>query len=133
MTIRIDLRSASSLEDQIRSQIRELIAIGKLAEGQALPSIRQLAGDLAVHFNTVARAYRRLQDEGLLVIGRGRGVFVKSAPARPSKPLREVRDELSGRMRKIFVDARLMGLSATQTHDLVVSELDQFVRKEKKP
>ena len=132
MRISIDLQSPTALEDQLRTQIRELIATGGLTEGQALPSIRQLAGDLAIHFNTVARAYRRLQDEGLLAIGRGRGVFVKSAPARPSKSLRQLRDELSGRVRQILVDARLMGLSATQMRDLVVSELDDFVRTERK-
>lgn len=132
MMISVDLQSAIPLEDQIRAQIRELIAVGKLADGQRLPSVRQLAADLAIHFNTVARAYRRLQDEGLLVIGRGRGGFVKAVPSRPTLTARATREALSSRLRQIFVDARLIGLSATQTHDFVVSELEQFAKKEKR-
>lgn len=132
MLIRIDLQSGDPLEEQIRAQLRELIAVGKLVEGQSLPSIRQLAADLAIHFNTVARAYRRLQDEGLLVIGQGRGVFVKAVPSRPALSARETREALSSRLRQIFVDARLIGLSAMQTHDFVLGELEQFARKEKR-
>lgn len=131
MTIRIDLQSATPLEDQIRGQIRELIAVGKLVEGQCLPSTRQLAADLSIHFNTVARAYRRLEDEGLLVIGQGRGVFVKAVPSRPRQPARAAKEALGSRLRQIFVDARLVGLSAIQMHDLVLAELDHFAREEK--
>lgn len=130
--ITIDLRSSVPLEDQIRGQIRELIALGKLAEGESLPSTRQLAADLAIHFNTVARAYRRLETEGLLVIGRGRGVFVKSAPSRPKKAPRATREALSRRLRQILVDAHLIGMTATQTEQFVRAELDDFVTREKK-
>ncbi|HYI12038.1 MAG TPA: GntR family transcriptional regulator [Thermoanaerobaculia bacterium] len=132
MAITIDLRSTTPLEDQLRSQIRELIALGKLVEGECLPSVRQLAGDLAIHFNTVARAYRRLQDEGLLAIGRGRGVFVKELPSRRTQSVRQTRETLGGRLREIFVDARLIGLTAAQTREFVLDELEQFARKEKR-
>ena len=131
MLIRVDLQSRTPLEDQLRAQIRELIALGKLVEGQSLPSTRQLAADLAVHFNTVARAYRRLEEEGLLVIGRGRGVFVKAVPSRPQS-VRATREALSSRLRQIFVDARLIGLSEAQTHEYLLDELQQFARKEKR-
>jgi DNA-binding transcriptional regulator YhcF (GntR family) len=131
MILTVELQSSISLDDQIRNQLREMIAVGVLAEGQALPSVRQLASDLAVHFNTVARAYRRLQDEGLLVIGHGRGVFVKAVPRRVRVPAREARESLGGRLRQIFVDARLIGLTPVQTRDLVLGELEQFTRKER--
>lgn len=65
--------SSVPLEEQVREQIREAIARGEVVAGDPLPSVRQLAGDLGIHWNTVARAYRRLRDEGLLVVGRGRG------------------------------------------------------------
>lgn len=132
MVITVDLQSALSLDEQIRTQLRELIAVGSLVEGQALPSARQLAADLEVHFNTVARAYRRLQDEGLLVIGRGRGVFVKTAPSRIPRPTRQTRAGLEARFRQILVDARLFGLSAVQTRELVLRELDRFTSLEKR-
>lgn len=131
MVIKVDLHSPASLDDQIRNQLRELIAVGALTEGQALPSVRQLAADLAVHFNTVARAYRRLQDEGLLAVGHGRGVFVRAVPSRAGLPDRETRHALAKRLREIFVDARLAGMSPKQTRDLVLREFDQFARQEK--
>ena len=131
MRITIDFQSPVSLDDQIRGQLRELIATGVLGEGQALPSVRQLAADLQVHFNTVARAYRGLQDEGLLVVGPGRGVLVKTRIAHTRKPPRESRDALAARLRSIFVDARLIGYSVDQMRELIQRELDGFARKEK--
>lgn len=132
MVISIDLQSSKPLEDQIRAQIRELIALGKLAEGQALPSTRQLAADLTIHFNTVARAYRRLEDEGLLVVGQGRGVFVRRVPSRLRQSARATRDALGSRLRQIFVDASLIGLSAVQTQAFVLEELERFTSKEQR-
>ena len=73
MTIRIDLEDARPLEDQIAAALRQSLAQGGVAPGAELPSVRQLAADLGVHWNTVARAYRRLADEGLLSVRRGRG------------------------------------------------------------
>lgn len=133
MQITADLHSSVSLDEQIRGQLRELIATGVLKEGQALPSVRQLAADLEVHFNTVARAYRRLEDEGLLSIGQGRGVFVKPVPSRPTQPVRQARESVAGRLRQVLVDARLLGLSAIQTREVVLEELERFARKRKRP
>jgi GntR family transcriptional regulator len=132
MQVTVDPRSPVSLDDQIRGQLRELIATGALKEGQPLPSVRQLAADLEVHFNTVARAYRRLEDEGLLAIGHGRGVFVKPAKARPAQPVRQAKETVAGRLRQVLVDARLLGLSAIQMRELVLEELEAFARKGKR-
>lgn len=74
--IRIDLDSPKPLEEQIVLGLRQAVAQGALAAGAELPSVRQLAGDLGVHWNTVARAYRRLADEGVLLVRRGRGAVV---------------------------------------------------------
>lgn len=75
--IRIDLDSPKPLEEQIVVGLRQAVAHGSLEPGAELPSVRQLAGDLGVHWNTVARAYRRLSDEGLLLVRRGRGAVLK--------------------------------------------------------
>ena len=129
MIIVVDLQSAVTLEEQIRSGIRELIAAGKLKDGETLPSVRQLAGDLYVHWNTVARAYRRLQDEGLLVVGHGRGVVVKSA--RPPATLEpQERTRLAGKLKEFFVDARLLGLSAADIRALALEELKEWNKQE---
>lgn len=131
--ITIDLESGVPIEEQIRSRIRELIALGKLAEGRALPSVRQLAADLAVHFTTVGRAYRRLQEDGVLVVGQGRGVFVRSVDSRPTPTAGAARGALRERLRELFADARLSGLTTVQTRDFVLGELERFDRQEKRP
>ncbi|WP_435201230.1 GntR family transcriptional regulator [Janibacter sp. GS2] len=76
MELRIDARSATSPYEQLRHQIEGLIGSGGLAAGDRLPTVRQLAADLGVAPGTVARAYRELEQRGLLE-GRGRaGSFV---------------------------------------------------------
>jgi GntR family transcriptional regulator len=77
--IRIDITSTVPLEEQIVLALRQALAQHLVGPGDELPSVRQLAGDLGVHWNTVARAYRRLADQGLLVVQRGRGVIVRGA------------------------------------------------------
>lgn len=78
--IRIDVSGPRPLEEQITLALRQALAQGGIAAGEELPSVRQLAGDLGVHWNTVARAYRRLADEGLVVVRRGRGAVVRDTP-----------------------------------------------------
>ncbi len=64
------------LYEQVKKEVRRLIALGALKPGEALPSIRELAGDLVINPNTVARAYRELEQEGLVDTHKGRGCFV---------------------------------------------------------
>jgi GntR family transcriptional regulator len=78
--VRIDLNDPRPLEDQIAVGLRQAIAQGEVGPGEDLPSVRQLAGDLGVHWNTVARAYRKLADEGLLTVRRGRGAVTRDQP-----------------------------------------------------
>jgi DNA-binding transcriptional regulator YhcF (GntR family) len=75
--LRIDMSSPVPIEEQLAAGLRQALAQGKLAPDQELPSVRQVAADLGIHWNTVARAYRRLADEGLLIVRRGRGVVVR--------------------------------------------------------
>lgn len=74
----IDPQATTPLGEQIERGLRRAIACGILAETQELPSVRQLAGDLGVNFNTVARAYRNLERDGLLQTRRGRGTRVSA-------------------------------------------------------
>jgi len=76
MLIIIDENDSRPIYQQIADEIRFLIARGELTENDSLPAVRQLAGDLGVNLNTVATAYRQLQNEGLLAIKHGAGVFV---------------------------------------------------------
>ena len=132
IVLAIDLESNVPIEQQIGSQIRELIALGQLKDGQPLPSARQLAGDLAVHFTTVARAYRRLQEEGLLVVGPGRGVFVRRRESRSNPTAAAARESLRGRVWQVLADGRLAGLTTAQMRDFFLRELERFAREEKR-
>jgi len=70
---------------QIEEGIRRLIALGALQPGGGVPSVRDLARDLRVNPNTVARAYQRLSEGGVLMVKRGEGTFVAATPSQPKK------------------------------------------------
>jgi GntR family transcriptional regulator len=70
---------------QIEEGVRRLIALGALSPGAAVPSVRDLARDLRVNPNTVARAYQRLTEGGVLMVKRGEGTYVSDAPSQPKK------------------------------------------------
>jgi GntR family transcriptional regulator len=106
--IRIDLSNPQPLEEQIATALRQALAQGTVAPGDELPSVRQLAGDLGVHWNTVARAYRRLADEGLLTVRRGRGVVARP---RSRAAMRISRQAVRERFASTVADAVLGGLS----------------------
>ncbi|MCC5947092.1 MAG: GntR family transcriptional regulator [Nitriliruptoraceae bacterium] len=73
--------------EQLRRQLVELIGSGRLEPGQRLPPVRQLASDLGLAAGTVARAYRELEAEGLLVTRRGGGTRVHPEGPVPAAPL----------------------------------------------
>lgn len=108
--ITIDLDSPEGLTEQVRQGVREALASGRISAGQPLPPVRQLAADLGINFNTVARAYRLLEGEGLVSSVRGRGtVVVAGRSAAPPAP--GWRRQWAEQLRQLAVDARLAGLS----------------------
>jgi GntR family transcriptional regulator len=74
----IDARSGVPLYRQIIEQVKFAIARGKLGPGDRLPTVRQLAVDLSINPNTVIRAYRELEIEGVLETHQGSGTFVST-------------------------------------------------------
>jgi len=76
MFIRIDLSSFIPIYEQIKREIKRRIRLRILEPGQSLPSIRELAEDLLINPNTVARAYRELEREGAITTRKGKGCFV---------------------------------------------------------
>ncbi|HEY3211040.1 MAG TPA: GntR family transcriptional regulator [Actinomycetota bacterium] len=91
MILRVDPGSPVPPYEQIRSQVTRMIASGVLQEGQRLPAIRQLASDLDLAGGTVARAYRELERDGLIVTRGRHGTFVNGARERAASPDRERR------------------------------------------
>jgi GntR family transcriptional regulator len=88
-TLVIDRGEADAVYEQIARQIRDRIAAGELLPGEELPPVRVLASDLGVSLNTVARAYRLLEDEGFLTIRERSGAVVAAPPARPEDELQQ--------------------------------------------
>ena len=80
LTITIDRELGDAVYVQVATQMRRLIASGAISSGTPIPSVRQLSRDLGVSLNTIARAYRMLEEEGFLVIRDRAGVTV-AAPA----------------------------------------------------
>jgi GntR family transcriptional regulator len=74
----VDPRSGVPVYLQLIEQVKRLIAVGALAAGEQLPTVRQLAVDLTINSNTVGRAYRDLERDGVIETTPGRGSFVRS-------------------------------------------------------
>ncbi len=97
----ITLNEASPIPpfEQIRSQIADLVRTGHLADGQRLPTVRQLASDLRVAPGTVARAYTALEQQGLIRTRRSRGTTVIAPSPSPSPDARAAAAAFSGTLR----------------------------------
>src|SRR5438093_605457 len=80
----LEPRSGVATYLQIVQQVKEALRLGVLDVGDQLPTVREVVADLAINPNTVAKAYRDLEREGLVVARQGRGTFVRSTLAAPS-------------------------------------------------
>ena len=120
LTITIDRNLEDPVYEQVAVQLRWLIASGVLVPGAPLPSVRQLAGDLGVNLNTIARAYRLLESEGFLVIRDRAGVAV-AAPAEKIEP--SVRLKLLDQMRATIARLRQAGMEPEELLTIVRQEL----------
>ncbi len=76
----LDFHSGVPIYLQIVEQIQELVLNGKLIPGDQLPTVRQLAAEIRVNFNTVARAYRMLDEARLISTQQGRGTYILNLP-----------------------------------------------------
>jgi DNA-binding transcriptional regulator YhcF (GntR family) len=108
--ITIDVASPVPVYRQIADSLRLLLVDGKLKPGAQLPTVRHLAIDLGVHFNTVAQAYRLLSDEGWLEIRQGRSVMVIDRKHDRNQP--EIADAgIRKRLRELAAEWRSQGVS----------------------
>lgn len=114
MNIQIDLRSDVPITNQIVEQIQHQLATGHLKPGDQLPTVRALALDLRVNFNTVARAYRILDEAGIISTQQGRGTFILEQPP-PDTSNRLKRESLQALARRYLVEAKRLGFSREQS------------------
>ncbi len=88
MQFRIDNASDRPVYLQIIDQVKRDIALGRVVRDERLPTVRQLAEQLAINPNTIAKAYRQLEQEGVIVTRSGAGAFVASLDSNLSRTVR---------------------------------------------
>ncbi len=108
MLIQIDFQSETPIYLQLKNQIIEGIATGKLKPGESLPSVRQLAGDLGINLHTVNKAYNYLRQDGFILIHRQKGVVVN--PERVTLVTDEYRLRLINELQPIVTEAYCRGM-----------------------
>ena len=107
--VHLDYRDARPIYSQIIDGFREQIAAGILKPGDKLPSVRDLAAELAINPNTIQRAYRQLELEGWIVSMQGKGCFVSgetSIRQREADRLLAEFDKLVAQLQRCGVDRR---------------------------
>lgn len=122
---RLDLRSDSPIYQQIVDQIKSQIAGGQLQPGDQLPTVRALATDLRINFNTVARAYRILDEERIISTQQGRGTYISEKPP-PKVTERMRRESLEALARKFVSEAMRLGFSQTEIRQIVSEQLKSW-------
>jgi GntR family transcriptional regulator len=130
MLLHVDSRNGLAVYDQIVRQVKFAVANGALAAGDMVPSVRELARDLAINPNTVARAYRELQDDGVLETVRGMGLSITAAARRQCQAERT--KLIRARLRLVLDEALRSGLTAGEIDELVESELTGIRRSKHK-
>ncbi len=114
--MKIYQNSSEPIYKQISSQLREQILIGKLKDGEVLPSIRGLAHDLKISVITTMKAYDELAEEGLVISAKGKGYFVNS---QNKELIREQHiRQLEQQLNKAIYFARIAGFELVEVCDI---------------
>ncbi|MDA0808400.1 MAG: GntR family transcriptional regulator [Planctomycetota bacterium] len=121
MIISIDAANGLAIYDQIVRQIKFAIASEVLLPGELIPSVREMAKQAAVNPNTVSRAYRELQSEGILDIVRGTGLQVTTGAVRKCRKDRQ--GLIQERLRAVLKEAQQSQLEVDEIRQLIDSEL----------
>jgi GntR family transcriptional regulator len=125
----VDPRSGVPLYLQLIEQIKRAVALGTLAPGEQLPTVKALALELTVNPNTVARVYRELERDGVIDTSPGRGSFVRvdgsSVEAR-----RAVADVAQAAFEGAVREAKSLGLSRAETLELFTRSIARWYETE---
>jgi GntR family transcriptional regulator len=119
--IKVDTNAFVPLYEQVKTEIRRLAAVGAVRANDPLPSIRELAAEVLVNPNTVARAYRELEKEGLIYTQKGRGSFLSVRRERGLD--RDTAAYLGRRMDATVREAATFGLGAAEIRKLIDDSL----------
>jgi GntR family transcriptional regulator len=109
---------------QIMVQIKHMIATGTLKPGDQLPTVRQMAADLRVNFNTVARAYRMLDETEFISTQHGRGTFILE-PISETQSEKLLEENLMQLTLQYLNDAHDLGFSSEQVQRVILEQIQQ--------
>jgi GntR family transcriptional regulator len=126
----VDPRSGVPIYLQIIEQVKRSVALGILQAGEQLPTVKQLALDLTINPNTVARAYRELERDSVIETAPGRGSFIRAdgrADSAQSAAGDMARDALDAGLR----EAKSFGLSRNDVRELFEAALDRWFPEER--
>lgn len=112
----VNPKSKQPLYEQLVEQLRRQLILGGMEAGAAMPSVRQLAMELGINPNTIQKAYRRMEAEGMIVSVPGKGSFVSDDLA---EMLKRQRTEQMAQLRRSIGTCREMGLMKSEITDLV--------------
>ncbi len=125
----IDPRSGVPIYLQLIEQIKRSVALGILQAGEQLPTVKQLALDLTVNPNTVAKAYRDLEREGVIETAPGRGSFVRADGSEESS--RAAADDVArDAIERAVREAKSVGLRRSEVRDLLEQALNHWLPEE---
>jgi GntR family transcriptional regulator len=129
MFFQVDPANGVAIFDQVVRQVKFAVARGALRPGNMVPSVRELARELAINPNTVARAYQQLQTEGVLEMIRGMGLEVAADAVKHCRAERQ--KIVQGRVRQALVEALQSGLEPDDLRQLLERELHNVQRERK--
>ena len=115
MELRIDTSDGVPIYLQIVDQIKRAVALGRLKPEDPLPSVRQLALDLTINPNTVARAYLELEHDGVIYKRQGQGTYISAQAAEASR--RERNKIVAALFEKAIVEASSFGMSESEIEE----------------
>lgn len=125
----VNPRSSTPIYQQLIEGIKEGVARGILASGERLPTVRELATEFSLNPNTVAKAYQRLEQEGVIETMRSRGTFIAEQP--PVVDAQSGRQRIGELLDKVFVEAYHMGISLEDLQRLFARGLEDWEKRRK--
>lgn len=122
LILQIDFRSGLPIYTQIVNQVQAQVVSGVLKPGDQLPTVRALAEDLRVNFNTVARAYRILDEARIISTQQGRGTYITEIPP-PKVSERLRRESLEALTQRYISEATRLDFSKQEINQMVKDQL----------
>jgi len=122
LLLQVDFRSGLPIYTQIVNQVQSQIASGILKPGDQLPTVRALAEELRVNFNTVARAYRILDEARIISTQQGRGTYITEIPP-PNVSVKLRKEMLDALTRRYISEAMRMEFSKSEIRQMVSDQL----------